>query len=448
MIGTIWDKVLARIETKVNRYSYHTWFKNTSLLTDDGKSLSIRVTDPMVVDWLTKHYGGVLQEALTEVGRPESTVSFVPESLEPRDLQPVLPPKDHEEPPDVVRGPEETADQLGLSPRYSFKTFIVGASNQFAHAACRAVAEAPSRSYNPLFIYGGVGLGKTHLMHAIGHYVLTHNPSLKLTYISAERFMNEVVNAIRYDRILEFRERYRGVDVLLVDDIQFIVGKERTQTEFFHTFNALHDAQKQIVLSSDCPPHQIHELEERLRSRFEWGLIADIQPPDLETKIAILKRKSEAEGVPLPDDVALFIAGRIKSNIRELEGSLVRLLAYASLKGQPINMSLAQNVLRDVLRYDEKTITIEVVQKFVAEYYRVKLTDLKSRNNRKSVAIPRQVAMYLCKALTGASLPEIGKCFGGKHHSTVIYSIQKVEEMRHRDPAFHSLIHTLSESIR
>jgi chromosomal replication initiator protein len=447
MTGTIWDKVLARIETKVNRYSYYTWFKNTALLTDDGGSLAVRVTDPMVVDWLTKHYGGVLQEALVEAGRPGVHVTFVPETLESRDVEPVLPPKDHEEPPDVTRDVEEAADQLGLSPRYSFETFIVGASNQFAHAACRAVAEAPSRSYNPLFIYGGVGLGKTHLMHAIGQYVLTHNPTLKLTYISAERFMNEVVNAIRYDRILEFRERYRGVDVLLVDDIQFIVGKERTQTEFFHTFNALHDAQKQIVLSSDCPPHQIKELEERLRSRFEWGLIADIQAPDLETKMAILKRKAEAEGVPIPDDVALFIAGRIKSNVRELEGSLIRLLAYASLKGQHINMGLAHEVLRDVLKHEEKTITIDVIQKFVADYYRLKLSDLKSRNNSKSVAIPRQIAMYLCKALTTASLPEIGKSFGGKHHSTVIYSIQKVEERRQKDAAFNTLIHSLSESI-
>jgi chromosomal replication initiator protein len=448
MTGTIWDKVLARIETKVNRYSYYTWFKNTSLLRDEGAALSIRVNDPMVVDWLTKHYAGVLQEALVEVGRPDATITFVPERLEPLDAQPALPPKDREEPPDVDRGPEETADQLGLSPRYSFDTFIVGASNQFAHAACRAVAEAPSRSYNPLFIYGGVGLGKTHLMHAIGQYVLTHNASQKLLYISAERFMNEVVNAIRYDRILEFRERYRGVDVLLVDDIQFIVGKERTQTEFFHTFNALHDAEKQIVLSSDCPPHQIKELEERLRSRFEWGLIADIQAPDLETKIAILKRKSEGEGVPLPDDVALFIAGRIKSNIRELEGSLIRLLAYASLKGQRVTMALAHEVLRDVLKHEDKTITIDVIQKFVADYYRLKLVDLKSRNNSKSIAMPRQVAMYLCKSLTTASLPEIGKSFGGKHHSTVIHSIRKVENLRQTDPSFNTLIHSLSESIQ
>ena len=454
MTGTIWDKVLARIETKVNRYSYFTWFKNTALLSDEGQVLSVQVTDPTVVDWLTKHYGGVIDEALVEAGRPGAIVIFVPESLETNDLSRAMPPKGYEEPPDLEPVHEESDDpaeqleQLGLSPRYSFDTFIVGASNQFAHAACRAVAEAPSRSYNPLFIYGGVGLGKTHLMHAIGQYVLTHNPRLKLTYISAERFMNEVVNAIRYDRILEFRERYRGVDVLLVDDIQFIVGKERTQTEFFHTFNALHDAQKQIVLSSDCPPHQIKELEERLRSRFEWGLIADIQPPDLETKIAILKRKAEAEGVPLPDDVALYIAGRIKSNVRELEGSLIRLLAYASLKGQHVTMSLANDVLRDVLRHEEKTVTIEGIQKYVADYYHLKLVDLKSRNNSKSVAMPRQVAMYLCKALTNASLPEIGKSFGGKHHSTVIHSIRKVEELRQKDAAFHSLIHTFTESLR
>jgi chromosomal replication initiator protein len=279
----------------------------------------------------------------------------------------------------------------------------VGPSNQFAHAACRAVAEAPSRSYNPLFIYGGVGLGKTHLMHAVGRYVLQHDPSLKLTYISSERFMNEMINAIRYERILDFRELYRSVDILLVDDIQFLAGKESTQTEFFHTFNALYDAQKQIVLSSDRPPHEIPQLEERLRSRFEWGLIADIQPPDLETKVAILKRKAEAEAVPLPDDVAMFIAGRIKSNIRELEGSLIRLIAYASLTGRDISLDLTQEVLRNVIDLDNRAITIESIQKYVADYYQLKVHELKSRNNSKSVALPRQVAMYLCKHLTTAS---------------------------------------------
>ena len=345
----------------------------------------------------------------------------------------------------MTRGSD--AAQPGLGPRYSFDTFIVGPSNQFAHAACRAVAEAPSRSYNPLFIYGGVGLGKTHLMHAIGHYVLT-NSNLKLTYISSERFMNEMINALRYDRVLEFRERYRSVDVLLVDDVQFLAGKEGTQTEFFHTFNALYDAQKQIVISSDCPPHEIPSLEERLRSRFEWGLIADIQPPDIETKVAILKKKAETEGIPLPDNVAIYIAGKIKSNIRELEGSLIRLIAYASLTGREISLPLAQDVLRNVLQNDDRAITIEIIQKFVSEYYQLKLGELKSRNNSKSIAMPRQIAMYLCKNLTTASLPEIGKSFGGKHHSTVIHSIRKIEDLRQRDGDFNTLINNFMESFR
>ena len=458
MPGTVWDEVLARIETKVNRFSYYTWFQQTSLASDDGRTITVRVADPSAVDWLAKHYSGIIQEALAEIGREGTRLLLQPEGAQPaaESSAHITPP--HSSPAGgpsldlaLEDGPDHADEPVvmaGLSPRYSFDTFIVGASNQFAHAACRAVAEVPSRSYNPLFLYGGVGLGKTHLMHAIGHYVLRHSPSLKLTYISAERFMNEVVNAIRYDRILEFRERYRSVDVLLVDDIQFIVGKERTQTEFFHTFNALHDAQKQIVLSSDCPPHQIHELEERLRSRFEWGLIADIQPPDLETKIAILRRRAETEGVDLPDDVSLYIAGRIKSNIRELEGSLIRLLAYASLKGRDLSMSLAQEVLRDVLRHEERVVTIDAIQKFVADYYHMRMAELKSRNNSKSVALPRQVAMYLCKSLTNASLPEIGKSFGGKHHSTVIHSIKKIEEMRRKDATFNTNIHSLIESFR
>ena len=449
MAGSVWDEVLARIETKLNRFAYVSWFQHTALSADLGEALVIRVPDPDFVDWLTKHYTVIVEEALVDVGRPGVRVRFQAEGHPvPQQAPPGLVETRTDLEPPLVDPGAGVPEFGGLSPRYSFDTFIVGASNQFAHAACRAVAEAPSRSYNPLFLYGGVGLGKTHLMHAIGHYVLTQSPGLKLTYISAERFMNEVVNAIRYDRIMDFRERYRNVDVLLVDDIQFIVGKERTQTEFFHTFNALHDAQKQIVLSSDCPPHQISELEERLRSRFEWGLIADIQSPDLETKIAILKRKAEGEGVALPDDVALYIAGRIKSNIRELEGSLIRLLAYASLTGRDVSMSLVQEVLRDVLRHEERAVTIDMIQKFVAEYYQLKLVDLKSKNNSKSIALPRQVAMYLCKALTPASLPEIGKSFGGKHHSTVIHSIRKVEELRQKDAVFHSLINTLTESFR
>ena len=334
-----------------------------------------------------------------------------------------------------------------LSPRYTFDTFVVGPSNQFAHAAALAVAEAPSRSYNPLYIYGGVGLGKTHLMHAIGQYLLSQSPPLRLSYISSERFMNEMINAVRYDRILDFRERYRSMDVLLVDDVQFLAGKEGTQTEFFHTFNSLYDAQKQIVISSDCPPNEIPALEERLRSRFEWGLIADIQPPDLETKVAILKKKAGAEAVPLPDDVALYIGGRIKSNVRELEGSLIRLIAYASLTGLEISLSLAKEVLRDLIDRRDDAVTIDMVQKFVANHYELKVADLKSRNNSKAVALPRQIAMYLAKSLTGASLPQIGKSFGGKHHSTVIHSIRKIDERCKRDRDFHTLINSFLESF-
>ena len=442
----LWDEILARIETKVNRHSFYTWFRPTTFVTDDRSSVTVRVPNALFKDWLTKHYAGVISEAMGELKRPELLVHFISDAQSDMTVIPLSADEaaalETGPPPVTLPGP------AGLNPRYTFDTFIVGSSNQFAHAACRAVAEAPSRSYNPLFIYGGVGLGKTHLMHAVGHYVLQHDRNLKLTYISSERFMNEMINAVRYDRVLDFRERYRSVDVLLVDDIQFLAGKEGTQNEFFHTFNALYDAQKQIVISSDCPPHEIPALEERLRSRFEWGLTADIQSPDLETKVAILKRKAETEAVPLPDNVAMYIAGKIKSNIRELEGSLIRLIAYASLTGQEITLPLTQEVLKNVLDHDVKAVTIEIIQKFVADYYNLKMIDLKSRNNAKSVAMPRQIAMYLCKSLTHASLPEIGRSFGGKHHSTVIHSIRKVEDMRKKDMDFNSLIGNFLEGFK
>jgi chromosomal replication initiator protein len=467
--SNIWEEILSRVQAKVNRHSFYTWFKPTAFVADDGMTVTVRVPNALFKDWITKHYSGVIAEALDEVRRTEALVNFVasgtPEAEAPvprmsdaktsnpqpgtrsmeqgtRNLEPGTFGMEDSLPPVM---PTSSA---GLNPRYTFDTFIVGSSNQFAHAACRAVAEAPSRSYNPLFIYGGVGLGKTHLMHAIGHYVLLHDRNLVLTYISSERFMNEMINAVRYDRLIDFRERYRSVDVLLVDDVQFLAGKEGTQNEFFHTFNALYDSQKQIVLSSDCPPHEIEQLEERLRSRFEWGLIADIQSPDLETKVAILKKKAEAEAVPLPDSVAIYIAGRIKSNIRELEGSLIRLIAYASLTGRELSVDLAQEVLRNVKDHEEKAITIDHIQKFVSDYYQLRLADLKSRNNSKSIAMPRQVAMYLCKKLTHASLPEIGRSFGGKHHSTVIHSIRKVEALRKEEAQFNTLLNSFIESLR
>lgn len=440
MAGNVWDQILARVETKINRHSFYTWFKPTRFLDDAGETVTVTVPNDLFRDWLTKHYAGVLGEATEELKRSGLVISFVTTGSPPV-ARPSSPPSLPEPPANQPR------PIARLNQRYTFSTFVVGPSNQFAHAAARAVAEAPSRSYNPLFIYGGVGLGKTHLMHAIGHYLSMHSQQLGLTYISSERFMNEMINAVRYDRILEFRERYRSMDILLVDDIQFLAGKEGTQTEFFHTFNSLYDAQKQIVVSSDCPPHEIPSLEERLRSRFEWGLIADIHPPDLETKVAILKKKAEAENVPLPDNVALYIAGKIKSNIRELEGSLIRLLAYASLTGKQISLSLAQDVLRDILERDDPKVTIEIIQKYVATFYSLTVRDLKSRNNAKSITLPRQIAMYLCKGLTNASLPQIGKSFGGKHHSTVIHSIKKIEANRKKDASFNTVINNFLKSF-
>ena len=442
MASSVWTDILSRVEIKVNRHSFYTWFKPTTFVDDTGEKLTIRVPNVLFRDWLTKHYAGVIGEAVSELGREGLELSFVTAAeaggviLDPSSPAPV---------PSVSAKPGPRPQ--GLNPRYSFDTFVVGSSNQFAHAASLAVAEAPSRSYSPLFLYGGVGLGKTHLMHAIGQYLLNQNLTLKLTYISSERFMNEMINAVRYDRILEFRQRYRTMDVLLVDDIQFLAGKEGTQTEFFHTFNSLHDAQKQIIISSDCTPNEIPSLEERLRSRFKWGLIADIQPPDLETKVAILKKKAEAEGVPLADPVALYIAGRIRSNIRELEGSLIRLIAYASLTGTEISLPLAQDVLRDILDRGDQTVTIEVIQRFVANYYQLKISDLKSLNSSKNIALPRQIAMFLSKSLTNHSLPQIGKSFGGKHHSTVIYSIKKIEQRCKNDREFHILINSFLQSF-
>jgi len=429
----LWDEILAKVESKVNRHSFATWFRPTSYLSLDGSRLLVGVPNAQFREWLTKNYQGVLAEALQELGRANVHVIFE-EAAEPS--------------PSEGTAPAPERDSSSLNPKYTFDSFVVGSSNQFAHAAARAVAEIPSKSYNPLFIYGGVGLGKTHLMHAIGHYIHARQKRLNLLYISADRFINEMINAIRFDRLPAFRQKYRSIDVLLVDDIQFIAGKDRTQEEFFHIFNALHDAQKQIVISSDCPPRQIPTLEERLHSRFEWGLIADIQPPDIETKVAILRKKAEAERVEIPENVALFIASKVRTNIRELEGSLIRLIAYASLTGRDIDLSLAQEILKDLLHTEEKPITIEMIQKFVADHYNVKLTDLKAKNNAKSVVVPRQIAMYLTKTLTGASLPEIGKEFGGKHHSTVIHSVSKIDDLRKKDPGFDRLINSFVQAFR
>lgn len=417
----------------------------------------LQVPNPLFVDWISKNYSHVLRESLKEINCPDHEIEFVvgdppipaqaPENAinsfgatmapSPEDSSPLS--------PDAL---QNSVFPLALNQKYTFDSFVVGSCNQFAHAAAKAVGESPSKAYNPLFLYGGVGLGKTHLMHAVGHTIRERNNHLRLVYLSSEKFMNELINSIRYDKMLSFRERYRNIDVLLMDDIQFIAGKERTQEEFFHTFNALYDSQKQIIISSDCPPREIPTLEERLHSRFEWGLIADIQPPDLETKVAILRRKAELEHIQVPDNVALFVASKIKSNVRELEGCLIRLMAYASLKGVEISLSMAQETLHHLLDDEEPAITIEDVQRTVAEHYGLRPQDLKSRTNSRAIAFPRQVAMYLCRKLTKASLPEIGRQFGGKHHTTVLHSIQKISELYAREANFHKIIDSLGSIIK
>jgi chromosomal replication initiator protein len=426
------------MERRVNPHSFTTWFRPTRQQGAESGKLLVRVPNRMFRKKLSETYGALLEAVLTEVGMADTRVEFLCD-------EPDAPPA----PSPLVRQARLDFDAVDhqLNPRYTFDTFVVGNSNQFAHAASLAVAEQPSKAYNPLYLYGGVGMGKTHLMHAIGHTIKKRNPALRLTYVSAEKFTNEVITSLRFDRMISFRDRYRNVDVLLVDDIQFIAGKERTVEEFFHTFNALYEVRKQIVLSSDCPPKEISAIEERLRSRFEWGLIADIQPPDLETKIAILQKKADSERVQVPDDVAEFIARSIKSNVRELEGALTRLLAYASLTSAALNLSTAQQVLKNIIATQEKKVTIELIQKRVGEQYGMRDADLKIRSNTKAIAFPRQVAMYLVKQLTSASLPEIGRQFGGKHHTTVLHSINKIDALRRTDKDLNRTINRLLDSF-
>jgi chromosomal replication initiator protein len=434
----LWDKILQHTERRVNPHSFLTWFRPTRQERSDDGLLLVRVPTKLFCKRLTETYGELLKAVLVEIGKPELNLEFICAETEP-----------------VAATPGQSSQAKldfdssnhQLNPRYTFESFIVGASNQFAHAAAASVAEQPSKSYNPLFLYGGVGLGKTHLMQAIGHTLKRRNPAMRLMYISAEKFTNEVIASIRFERMASFRERFRNMDVLMIDDIQFIATRERTQEEFFHTFNALYDQQKQIVISSDCPPKEISAIEERLRSRFEWGLIADIQPPDLETKIAIIQKKAESERVHIPDDVSEYIARAIKSNIRELEGALIRLMAYASLTGVEINLTTAQQVLKNIIETQEKKITIEQIQKRVGEHFGLRAQDLKVRSNSKVIAFPRQVAMFLVKQLTSASLPEIGKQFGGKHHTTVLHSINKISTLRQSDKDLNKTINRLLDSF-
>ena len=456
----LWKSVLSRLETRLDPHTFNTWLRPTALAWKDETVVHVLVPNDVYRDWLRDNYSDLIGETLSELTGAPLAIEFTTTATE----SPQAPaPQPLGKSVGVIGSSASTSLNIGretvtfeesgpvsgpLNPKFRFSTFVVGTSNQLAHAAARAVAESPSRSYNPLFLYGGVGLGKTHLMHAIGHKILQGNPGLRLVYISSERFMNELINSIRYDHTFEFREKYRNIDVLLMDDIQFLAGKERTQEEFFHTFNALYDAQRQIVLTSDSPPKEIPTLEERLRSRFEWGLLADIQPPDLETRIAILHKKAGAENVVIPDDVMLFIATNSKSNIRELEGALIRLVAYSSLTNEQITIDLARNVLRDSLNSRVTMITIDKIQENVAGYFGLRVSDLRAKSNARRITHPRQVAMFLSKKLTNHSLPEIGRAFGGKHHSTVIHSVRKVEYDCEKDERTRLVVQTLLEALQ
>ena len=441
--ANLWDKFLERVKSRVSINTFNTWFQPTRLNRAEGELIYVQIPTTVFRQVLTRTYGEIVKAVFHELGVPAMRVQYVCTEEEPVTATTVA----------AISGIKQSkldfeSSDHQLNTRYTFDTFVVGKSNEFAHAASRAVAEQPSKAYNPLFLYGGVGMGKTHLMHAIGHTIKQRNPAARLSYVSAEKFTIEVINSLRFDKMFSFRERFHTVDVLLVDDIQFIAGKERTQEEFFHTFNALYEQHKQIVISSDCLPKDINSIEERLRSRFEWGLIADIQPPDLETKIAILQKKAENDRFVLPDDVAEYIARAIKSNVRELEGALTRLMAYASLTGVTVSLATAQQVLRNIIASQEKRVTIDLIQKRVSEHFNLREQDLKVRSNTRAIAFPRQVAMYIVKQLTTASLPEIGRQFGGKHHTTVLHSINKIEELRRSDKDLNRTITRLMDALQ
>src|ERR1022692_3983273 len=435
-----WDQVRKYLQQKVSAEGFDNWLKGTTLVGLEGDTLYVSVPDRETRAWLETEYASLVLAGIAELALPVRRVCY--ETMAPRAPQAMTPPT-------VNGGPGEAdVSSSALNPKFTFDSFVVGACNQFAHAAAKSVATNPSRSYNPLFLYGGVGMGKTHLMHAIGRELIDRHGAMRIIYTSSERFMNDMISCIRTERMQQFHQRYREADVLLVDDIQLLGNKERTQEEFFHTFNELHDHQKQIVISSDSPPKDIPGLLERLRSRFEWGLLADIQPPDLETKMAILDKKAEAEGIKLPDDVRSFMASKTKSNVRELEGALVKLIAYSSLTGTPIHLQMAQQVLKHLVHVQDRRVTMDSIQKAVAERFQIKQSMLKEKSNTKKVVYPRQVAMYLVKELTDASLPEIGRAFGGKHHTTVIHSINKIEKTRHNDPELNRLLHRLMDSLQ
>ncbi|WP_027964583.1 chromosomal replication initiator protein DnaA [Halalkalibacillus halophilus] len=442
-ITEMWDKTLKELESKVSKPSFDTWLKSTKAKNIEKDKIFIVAPNEFARDWLENSYSGLIAESLYQLTGSHLEPKFIiPES---KIEEPINEPIKKIKP----QGPNEADKKTMLNSKYTFETFVIGSGNRFAHAASLAVAEAPAKAYNPLFIYGGVGLGKTHLMHAIGHYVIEHNPEAKVVYLSSEKFTNEFINSIRDNKTIDFRNKYRNVDVLLIDDIQFLAGKEQTQEEFFHTFNALHEENKQIVISSDRPPKEIPTLEDRLRSRFEWGLITDITPPDLETRIAILRKKAKADGLDIPNEVMLYIANQIDTNIRELEGALIRVVAYSSLVNEDIDASLAADALKDIVpNSSPKKITIKGIQEIIATRFSIQLEDFAAKKRTKSVAFPRQIAMYLSRELTDFSLPKIGEEFGGRDHTTVIHAHEKIAKMIAEDLQLQKEIDSLTEEIK
>ncbi len=445
-LNQLWKETLESIKIKLTNPSYRTWFSDTLPVVLKGDTLIIRVSNDFIKDWIQTRYKDLLEEIIKEITDNEWSLKLLtPEELKQTEV------KFADEKEKQFNGSINNKVKHNLNPKYSFDTFVVGNSNRFAHAASLAVAEAPAKAYNPLFIYGDVGLGKTHLMQAIAHFILEHKPEHKVVYVSSETFTNELINAIKDDKTPSFRNKYRNIDILLIDDIQFIAGKESTQEEFFHTFNALHEANKQLIISSDRPPKEIPTLEERLRSRFEWGLITDIQKPDLETRIAILRKKADLESLEIPNEVIIYIANKIKSNIRELEGALIKVIHHSSLINKDIDIELAQNALKDLVMQNEKksrTITINLIKEIVTEYYNLKMEDMVSKKRTQKIAFPRQIAMYLSRELTDSSLPQIGEEFGGRDHSTVIHSHQKIENKYENEEDFKNTIDKIIKRIK
>lgn len=436
-----WGKVLQVLERKLNKHSFETWLKPLKPLGCHDNTIIIEVPNNFSRKWLSDRYSSMIKKAFQDVSEQDLGIQFLL-SEEVSDLQ------HHPGKKTQFSNRSEDYSLIHLNPKYNFDTFVVGNSNRFAHAACLAVAESPARAYNPLFIYGGVGLGKTHLMHAIGQFILQKSNSIKVTYVTSEKFTNELINAIRDDKTVHFRNKYRNMDILLVDDIQFLAGKERTQEEFFHTFNTLYEANKQIIISSDRPPKEIPTLEDRLRSRFEWGLITDIQPPDLETRIAILRKKAQLENLSVPDDTVAYIANRIQSNIRELEGALIRVIAYSSLNGQEINPEMAGEVLKDIIAPNKpRKITVDLIHEVVADYYDMRPDDFKAKKRTRAVAYPRQIAMYITRELTDLSLPKIGEYFGGRDHTTVIHACEKISNELQENTTLQETIRDLIKKI-